>query len=488
MAHSISMSLLTANSNSSDTGVNEVPKLNVMEIFVNSKFKRPAMANMMLYEGCGEEGPIRSIFFAEFHPTLGPRMRYQAPSNSSIENDHVDKEFFDAISHYLIPKPELQRRHLTLNVNGKKICGYSIIIDDSKYPRNQFMFNMCFVCYPWSRTVQFEPAIRKFSEYLVMLEKENEFLSKEENTEQLKLLMEKVYYQLNDKNKAIVQVGRYMLNLKVVPNKPDPPSIHDWNVPVLLIDRNFEKDDWDLTTKEILPFIDGKNYVKRIACLSQVKTDLVKACVQNLVYYRVVQCLDGIFMYSNEYMVTPEIRLFRENKDFRKEFFRFLYYLDDDDQPLKVTLDSKTKIPTKRVPFTDIFKLITSFKKGTTCKDIMREFFPEKKMGFDLFRLVSYLNLKGILKRVHSYPVYPPNDESRFGSSSTNTQQLIGTAHEVAASTISVNGALINRNDVYQWFDGQHHFDEICLRAGITSQRELQKICDDDPDVVIIRR
>ena len=79
--------------------------------------------------------------------------------------------------------------------------------------------------------------------------------------------------------------------------------------------------------------MDGKNYVKRIASISRVKTDLVKACIQNLVYYRVVQCLDGIFMYSNEFMVTPEIRLFRENKDFRKEFYRFLYYLDDDDQP-----------------------------------------------------------------------------------------------------------------------------------------------------------
>ena len=103
--------------------------------------------------GCGEEGPIRSIFFAEFHPTLGPRMRYQAPIKPPNRKDHVDKDFFDAISHYLIPKPELARRHLTLNVNGKKICGYSIIIDDSKYPRNQLMFNMCFVCYPWSRTV-----------------------------------------------------------------------------------------------------------------------------------------------------------------------------------------------------------------------------------------------------------------------------------------------------------------------------------------------
>jgi len=466
-------------SNVEPSAVSIEPPLDAMEVFVNSKFKKPSMANMMLYEGCGEEGPIRSIFFAEFHPTLGPRMRYQAPTNPSNRKDHVDKDFFDAISNYLIPKPELARRHLTLNVNGKKICGYSIIIDDVKYPRNQLMFNMCFVCYPWSRTVQFEPAIRKFSEYLVMLEKENEFISREEHTEELKTLMEEVYFQLNDKHKAIVQVGRYMLNLKVVPNRTDPPPIHEWSVPVLLIDRNLGKDDWDLTTKEILPLIDGKNYVKRIACLSRVKTDLVKACIQNLVYYRVVQCLDGIFMYSNEYMVTPEVRLFRENKDFRKEFYRYLYYLDDDDQPISSHPSDEIS---HRVHFTDIFKLITSFKKGTTCKDIMIEFFPEKKMGFDLFRLVSYLNLKGILKRVHRYPVYPPNDESRFGSS--NSGQTLGEIDDL----VRVSGIEIKRSEMYRWFDGHHHFDEICLRCGIQDQMELQKICDKDPEIVVIRR
>jgi hypothetical protein len=42
---------------------------------------------------------------------------------------------------------------MTLNVLSQKILGYPIIIEDNKYPRNQFMFNLCFVCHPWSRTV-----------------------------------------------------------------------------------------------------------------------------------------------------------------------------------------------------------------------------------------------------------------------------------------------------------------------------------------------
>ena len=149
-------------------------------------------------------------------------------------------------------------------------------------------------------------------------------------------------------------------------------------------------------------------------------------------------------MYSNEYMVTPEIRLFRENKDFRKEFYRFLYCLDDDDQPL----GNSVNISTSRVPFTDIFKLITSFRKGTTCKNIMREFFPEKKMGFDLFRLVTYLNLKGILKRVHLFPVYPPNDESRFGLSGNG--QFSGFGQGEDDNIIRVSGIEIKRK--YQKF------------------------------------
>ena len=156
-------------------------------------------------------------------------------------------------------------------------------------------------------------------------------------------------------------------------------------------------------------------------------------------------------MYSNEYMVTPEIRLFRENKDFRKEFYRFLYYLDDNDQPIIADENNGTnskfrEIDTttgsqKKVPFTEIFKLITAFKKGTTCKDVMIQYFPEKKMGFDLFRLVSYLTLKGVLKRVHKYPVYPPIDESRFGSSSgNNNNQNHGPQNHSMASSDAMEG------------------------------------------------
>ena len=67
---------------------------------INSFFNKMSNANANAtvsesrYEGCGEEGPLRSIFFAEFHPTAGPIIRCQAPAGGP---DLIGKDIFDAI-------------------------------------------------------------------------------------------------------------------------------------------------------------------------------------------------------------------------------------------------------------------------------------------------------------------------------------------------------------------------------------------------------
>lgn len=54
------------------------------------------------------EGPIRSIFMCEFHPTAGPKITCQIPEN------YVTKEVFDSVSVYMIPKAQLQKCSLTV--------------------------------------------------------------------------------------------------------------------------------------------------------------------------------------------------------------------------------------------------------------------------------------------------------------------------------------------------------------------------------------
>ena len=65
------------------------------------------------FEGCGKVGQIRCIFFAEFHPITGPMIRCQAAANPK---EIVTKDIFDAISVFVIPKPQLDRTPLTVNV------------------------------------------------------------------------------------------------------------------------------------------------------------------------------------------------------------------------------------------------------------------------------------------------------------------------------------------------------------------------------------
>ncbi|KAI1234373.1 hypothetical protein IHE44_0003418 [Lamprotornis superbus] len=65
--------------------------------------------------GCQEKRPgreaqgrIECVFFSEFHPTLGPKITYQVPE------DFISRELFDTIQVYVITKPELQNKLITV--------------------------------------------------------------------------------------------------------------------------------------------------------------------------------------------------------------------------------------------------------------------------------------------------------------------------------------------------------------------------------------
>ena len=74
-------------------------------------------------------------------------------------------------------------------------------------------------------------------------------------------------------------------HLKVVKLAAEPKRVLDHQVPIFLEGREaFCSDQWDLTTQQVLPYIDGFNHVARIASEADVENNLVKSCVQNLLY------------------------------------------------------------------------------------------------------------------------------------------------------------------------------------------------------------
>lgn len=263
--------------------------------------------NSQFFEGCGREGPIRCIFLSEFHPCQGPKITCQVPDG------YVSKDIFDAVNVYIIPKPQLQRCILTVNTLGYKIVGYPVRIDGQRYARNAYYFNLCFVCDAWARTIQYEPVIKKLAEYLIMMEDETGFLSRDDEKEELKLeritkLLTNILTDLNERKVTTIIEGETTIYLKILNHKPDPQPVLDHLVP-LLCERyeNTPIDVWDLTTQQVLPYINGINHVARIAAESDVEKALVKACIQNLVYHEVVQLMP-LLKYSNVYMCTRNLQ------------------------------------------------------------------------------------------------------------------------------------------------------------------------------------
>ncbi|XP_032637350.1 GATOR1 complex protein NPRL2 isoform X3 [Chelonoidis abingdonii] len=107
---------------------------------------------------------IECIFFSEFHPTLGPKITYQVPE------DFISRELFDTVQVYIITKPELQNKLITVTAMDKKLIGCPVCIEHKKYSRNALLFNLGFVCDTRAKTCALEPIVKKLAGYLTTLE------------------------------------------------------------------------------------------------------------------------------------------------------------------------------------------------------------------------------------------------------------------------------------------------------------------------------
>lgn len=84
---------------------------------------------------------------------------------------------------------------------------------------------------------------------------------------------------------------------------------------------------------QILPYIDGFNHISKIAALADVDSNLVKSCLQNLVYYGVVTLIP-IFQYCAVYCATPKLRQLAMCKGLQKNCVEYcsrsgIYTLND---------------------------------------------------------------------------------------------------------------------------------------------------------------
>ncbi|XP_074054130.1 GATOR1 complex protein NPRL2 isoform X1 [Macrotis lagotis] len=232
----------------------------------------------------GSSSRIECIFFSEFHPTLGPKITYQVPE------DFISRELFDTVQVYVITKPELQNKLITVTAMEKKLIGCPVCIEHKKYSRNALLFNLGFVCDAQAKTCALEPIVKKLAGYLTTLELESSFVSTEESKQKLVPIMTILLEELNATGRCTLPIDESnTIHLKVIEQRPDPPIAQEYDVPVFTKDKDeFFNAQWDLTTQQILPYIDGFRHIQKISAEADVELNLVRIAIQNLLYYGVV--------------------------------------------------------------------------------------------------------------------------------------------------------------------------------------------------------
>ncbi|XP_070559593.1 GATOR1 complex protein NPRL2-like [Ptychodera flava] len=376
---------------------------------------------------------INCIFFSEFHPVAGPKITYQVPE------DYISKELFDIFHVYIITKPQLHNKLITVNAVGQKIIGCPVGIESAKYSRNALLFNLCFVFDSSSTTLPYEPVVKKLASYLITLELESGFLSNEESKSTLPSLLSKLIEQLNTDGKCSIPVNdANTIHLKVVSMGGDPPVVLEHHVPMFVEDKRlFNTSSWDLTSQQIIPYIDGFNHVQRIAVEADVHMNLVRMCVQNLVYLGVVT-LVPIFQYSNVYTPTPDINKLMQNPQLQKECIHYVRRKDHE-------------LP----KFRDVFKLYCGLGSGITVTNFCERHNPQN-CNVDERRLIQFGVMKGLIRRLHKYPIKLP----------------------------SASGDSSKLRPLTRYLNGVHNYDEICCKTGMTHQ-ELEERLENHPSIVI---
>ncbi|KAK7074098.1 Nitrogen permease regulator-like 2, partial [Halocaridina rubra] len=222
---------------------------------------------------------------------------------------------------------------------------------------------------------------------------------------------------------------------------PDPPHVLDHYVPILISERVLNRGDhWDLTTQQVLPYIDGYSHIAKIAASADVESNLVKACVENLLYYNQVKLLP-IFQYSNVYTVTSGIQKLYSCHELQEECQR--------------TVSKNIAILPQ---MTHILMLYCSMTYGVTVRDLCIRYNPQS-LNIDEPKLVQFGLLNDLIQRLHQYPIRLLPDDQNYASS--------------------------RQSAVHKLCNGLHSYDEICCKLGIT-HKELNDQIERETNIIVL--
>lgn len=147
-----------------------------------------------------------ALIYSEFHPTEGPKIICQIPA------DFLSPQVFDSISEFIIPKATLCDQLVGISAQDHKVVGYPIKIEHEKYPRNFFMFNLCFVFEKGAMFTEYKQVIKKMALNLKAVEIESGYLSNPDTCDGLLSIIDQVFSDLNTYHECQIYISMFLVN------------------------------------------------------------------------------------------------------------------------------------------------------------------------------------------------------------------------------------------------------------------------------------
>ncbi|EAZ63028.2 Nitrogen permease regulator 2 [Scheffersomyces stipitis CBS 6054] len=257
------------------------------------------------------------------------------------------------------------------------------------------------------------------------------------NLSSIESLINQIYQDLNNYSECCIPLdSANSVDIKLFPILPPPINIKAFQVPIATVKLNSLVDvNWDPTMIKILPYINGLNSVKKISELADANYVLTKQCIQHLMHYKCIEIID-IFQFGNIYAPTNHIGSFlKSNAKMAEECQAYVITSDvnydtssfsntpnnspfntlNNNSPYGGSLlkrmnpvyehsASKGAITVKVPSKATLFYLYRSLNQGQTVKEW---YIQHRKLlvNVDIRRFINFGVLRGIIYRVHTYPI-----------------------------------------------------------------------------------
>ena len=250
---------------------------------------------------------LLGLTYSEFDNHVGPQLRFSFPENI------MSSESFEQLSDFVIVGRHLTNKIIVVKTEAFQFANFSVIIDNEKYERNALLFALGLVLSLEDDPEPYEVVLRKVASTLVALELEKEYLYNPATKQQLKFVLQSMYYDLRRNGSAQVEFDEAnVLSMVLFKSPSQPIKVRAKDVPVLFQDfSGLSQLPWDISILHLLPHIDGVRTAQKCASDAAMDIDCVKKCLRILLHYGCI-ILTDIFKFSNIYQL---VRVFDRDDD-----------------------------------------------------------------------------------------------------------------------------------------------------------------------------